>query len=36
LLLAPNWSALAEQFQLKGRRDVIASIKTELIQLSMD
>ena len=36
LRLAPNWSALAEQFQLKGRRDVIASIKTELIQLTMD
>ena len=36
LLLAPNWTALAEQFQLKGRRDVIASIKSELIQLSMD
>jgi tRNA(Met) cytidine acetyltransferase len=34
--LAPNWAALAKQFQLKGRRDVIASIKTELIQLSMD
>jgi len=36
LRLAPNWRALAEQFQLKGRRDVIASIKTELIQLTMD
>jgi len=36
LLLAPNWGALAKQFKLKGRRDVIASIKTELIQLSMD
>ena len=36
LLLAPNWGALAKQFELKGRRDVIASIKTELIQLSMD
>ena len=36
LLLVPNWSALAEKFQLKGRRDVIASIKAELIQLTAD
>ena len=36
LRLAPNWAALAEEFQLKGRRDVIASIKTELIQLTID
>ena len=36
LRLAPNWTALADQFQLKGRRDVIASIKTELIQLTID
>ena len=36
LLLAPNWGALAKQFQLKGRREVITAIKTELIQLSMD
>ncbi|MDB2409519.1 GNAT family N-acetyltransferase [Pseudomonadales bacterium] len=36
LTLAPNWTLLANRFQLKGRRDVIASIKTELIQLTMD
>lgn len=36
LLLAPNWSALANKFQLNGRRDVIASIKAELIQLTTD
>ncbi|MGB1192804.1 MAG: hypothetical protein ACPG3T_07755, partial [Pseudomonadales bacterium] len=36
LTLAPNWTLLADRFQLKGRRHVIASIKTELIQLTMD
>ena len=36
LLLAPNWLALADKFQLNGRRDVIASIKAELIQLTTD
>lgn len=36
LELAPNWLALARQFALSGRREVINAIKTELIQLTID
>lgn len=36
LELAPNWLALADQFALSGRREVINTIKTELIQLTID
>lgn len=36
LEFAPNWLALADQFALSGRREVINAIKTELIQLTID